>query len=105
MNTTHANYSASRSIPMLDVNRGNADLRESILEAFARVVDSGRFLHGPEVGELECDVAGICQTKHAIGCASGSDALLLGPAVELFDGTLTQLIHHIPSCCICKVTL
>jgi dTDP-4-amino-4,6-dideoxygalactose transaminase len=81
---------------MLDVNRGNAVLRESILEAVTRVVDSGRFLHGPEVGQLECDVAGVCQTKHAIGCASGSDALLLalmalgiGPGDEVIVPSFT----------------
>jgi dTDP-4-amino-4,6-dideoxygalactose transaminase len=47
------------------------------MEAIESVVTSGRFLHGPDVGELECKVAGVCETKHAIGCASGSDALLL----------------------------
>lgn len=65
------------SVPLLDVNRGNHSLRNEILESIAEVVDSGRFLHGPQVGELECTVAGICQTKQAIACASGSDALLL----------------------------
>ncbi|MFY8200891.1 MAG: aminotransferase class I/II-fold pyridoxal phosphate-dependent enzyme, partial [Pirellula staleyi] len=64
-------------MPLLDVNRGNHSLRNAILESIAEVVDSGRFLHGPQVGELECTVAGICQTKQAIACASGSDALLL----------------------------
>jgi dTDP-4-amino-4,6-dideoxygalactose transaminase len=72
-----ATASAITSVPLLDVGRGNRPLREEILAAIAKVVDSGRFLHGPEVGELECTVAGICGTKHAIGCASGSDALLL----------------------------
>lgn len=65
------------SVPLLDVNRGNSLLRDEILASIAEVVDSGRFLHGPQVGELECTVAGLCQTKQAIACASGSDALLL----------------------------
>jgi dTDP-4-amino-4,6-dideoxygalactose transaminase len=69
--------SPKQNVPLLDVGRGNGPLREEILAAIAKVVDSGKFLHGPEVGELECTVAGICRTKHAIGCASGSDALLL----------------------------
>jgi len=69
--------SPKRNVPLLDVGRGNQPLREAYLEAVAKVIDSGRFLHGPEVGEFECAVAGICGTKHAIGCASGSDALLL----------------------------
>ena len=69
--------SPKKNIPMLDVGRGNQPLRDAFLDAVAKVIDSGRFLHGPEVGELECAVAGVCGTKHAIGCASGSDALLL----------------------------
>ncbi|MFN7874531.1 MAG: DegT/DnrJ/EryC1/StrS family aminotransferase [Pirellula sp.] len=64
-------------VPLLDVNRGNLLVHEEIMDAIEAVVLSGRFLHGPDVGELECSVAGICETKHAIGCASGSDALLL----------------------------
>jgi dTDP-4-amino-4,6-dideoxygalactose transaminase len=64
-------------VPLLDVNRGNSDLRDEILEAIAQVVDSGKFLHGPEVTVLEKEVAQVCGTKHGISCASGSDALLL----------------------------
>lgn len=67
----------SSPVPLLDVNRGNRPLRDQIMASIAEVVDSGRFLHGPQVGELECTVAGICNTTQAIACASGSDALLL----------------------------
>lgn len=67
----------SSPVPLLDVNRGNRSLRDQLLASIAEVVDSGRFLHGPQVGELECTVAGICGTSQAIACASGSDALLL----------------------------
>ena len=74
-------------VPLLDVNRGNRALRAQILDSIAEVVDSGRFLHGPQVGELECTVAGICQTSDAIACASGSDALLLAlMALEIQAG-------------------
>ena len=52
-------------------------LRDTILASIAEVIDSGRFLHGPQVGQLECTVSGLCQTQQAIACASGSDALLL----------------------------
>lgn len=65
------------AVPLLDVNRGNRELREEILAALTAVVDSGRFLHGPEVTSFEVDVADLCAVPHAIGCASGSDALLL----------------------------
>ncbi len=68
---------AKQNVPLLDVGRGNRPLRDEILQAVTSVIDGGRFLHGQEVGELERIVAGICETKHAIACASGSDALLL----------------------------
>ena len=46
-------------------------------EALLRVCDSGRFVLGPDVDELEKNLAAYCGVDHAIGCASGSDALLL----------------------------
>ncbi|MCU0872587.1 MAG: DegT/DnrJ/EryC1/StrS family aminotransferase, partial [Pirellulaceae bacterium] len=84
------------SVPLLDVNRGNAILRGEILEAIARVVDSGRFLYGPDVSRLEESMAAICDSRYAIGCASGSDALLLalmaydvGPGDEVIVPSFT----------------
>jgi dTDP-4-amino-4,6-dideoxygalactose transaminase len=75
------------SVPLLDVNRGNAALREEILAAIARVVDSGRFLFGPDVAQLEKSVAQLCGTEHAVACASGSDALLLAlMALDIGEG-------------------
>jgi dTDP-4-amino-4,6-dideoxygalactose transaminase len=75
------------SVPLLDVNRGNAMLRGEILEAIARVIDSGRFLYGPDVVRLEEAMAAICDARYAVGCASGSDALLLAlMAVEVGPG-------------------
>jgi dTDP-4-amino-4,6-dideoxygalactose transaminase len=68
---------SNNGVPLLDVPRGNQPLRDEILQAFADVFDSGRFLHGPHVRQLEDRVAALCGTEHAIGCASGSDALLL----------------------------
>ncbi len=83
-------------VPLLDVSRGNAPLREEFLAALAEVVDSGRFLFGPQVGELEQEVAELTQVDHAIGCASGSDALLLalmaldiGPGDEVIVPSFT----------------
>src|SRR5690606_38194515 len=64
-------------VPLLDVSRGNREIRDEILEAMAEVYDSGKFLHGPQVTSLEEQIAALCNTQHAVGCASGSDALLL----------------------------
>ena len=75
------------SVPMLDVGRGNVPLKQEFMAAIERVIDSGRFLHGPEVGELERAVNEVCGTAHAIGCASGSDALLLAlMAIDIEPG-------------------
>lgn len=64
-------------VPLLDVSRSNVQVREEVLKSLADVYDSGRFLYGPAVQELEQEVAGISNARHGIGCASGSDALLL----------------------------
>jgi dTDP-4-amino-4,6-dideoxygalactose transaminase len=78
--TTHRIDSIGKpttSVPLLDVGRGNGPLREEILAALAQVVDSGRFLFGPDVQQLERTLAAVSGTEHAVACASGSDALLL----------------------------
>src|ERR1043166_8743905 len=52
-------------------------LRNQVRDALERIFDSQHFVLGPEGQALEQEIAGYCQTKFAIGCASGSDALLL----------------------------
>src|SRR5208337_701716 len=64
-------------VPLLDLGRQHAGLRAEILTALGRVCDSGGFVLGAEVTQLEKLMAAYCQAKHAVGCASGSDALLL----------------------------
>ena len=66
-----------RAVPLLDVERQNGPLRPQIDAAIAEVCDSGRFVHGLDCQKLEAAVADYCGTQHAVGCASGSDALLL----------------------------
>jgi dTDP-4-amino-4,6-dideoxygalactose transaminase len=85
-----------QQVPLLDVNRANAAVTAEIEEALARVLESGRFLYGPDVGELERSMAALCQVDHAVGCASGSDALLLslmamrvGPGDEVIVPSFT----------------
>jgi dTDP-4-amino-4,6-dideoxygalactose transaminase len=62
---------------MLDLARQHGPLQDQIAAALERVCRSGAFVLGPEVVELEKNVASYCGVGHAIGCASGSDALLL----------------------------
>lgn len=69
--------------PLLDVGRGNAPLKAEIMELFSEIYDSGWFIGGPLVKQLEESVAQATGAKFAIGCASGSDAILL--ALMAFD--------------------
>jgi dTDP-4-amino-4,6-dideoxygalactose transaminase len=71
------------NVPLLDLQAQYASLRDDVREAVERVLDSQRFVLGDEVRKLEASIATYTQTKHAIGCASGSDAVLL--ALMAFD--------------------
>jgi dTDP-4-amino-4,6-dideoxygalactose transaminase len=64
-------------VPLLDLKEQNDALRPEIEKALGRVLDTNAFILGGEVAELESELADYCGVKHAIGCASGSDALLL----------------------------
>jgi dTDP-4-amino-4,6-dideoxygalactose transaminase len=64
-------------VPLLDLARQMAPLQDEITRALQGVCQSGAFVLGPEVKQLEADLAAYCQCKQAVGCASGSDALLL----------------------------
>jgi dTDP-4-amino-4,6-dideoxygalactose transaminase len=63
----------TNNVPLLDINRDNAPHNDEFVEALAGVVESGRFLFGPDVVELEREVAGYSQVENAVGCASGID--------------------------------
>lgn len=75
--TQHAEFPQSPPVPMLDVNRQNAPLQDKISAAMDEVCQSGAFVHGPACSQLESAIATYCDTQYAVGCASGSDALLL----------------------------
>jgi dTDP-4-amino-4,6-dideoxygalactose transaminase len=64
-------------VPLLDLQAQYAAIRDEVRVAVDRVFESQHFVLGAEVQALEEDIARYCQTKFAIGCASGSDALLL----------------------------
>lgn len=66
-----------RKIPLLDLAALHAPLRDEIMAAMARVVDSQKFIMGEDVKELEQMIAEYSGTRFAVGCASGSDALFL----------------------------
>jgi dTDP-4-amino-4,6-dideoxygalactose transaminase len=75
------------NVPLLDLQAQYASIRDDLQRAIERVMDSQRFVLGDEVRELENSIAQYCGTRHAIGCASGSDALLLAlMALDLKPG-------------------
>jgi dTDP-4-amino-4,6-dideoxygalactose transaminase len=65
------------NVPLVDLQAQYASLKDEVCAAVERVLASQRFVLGDEVRRLESSIAEYCQAKHAVGCASGSDALLL----------------------------
>lgn len=65
------------NVPLIDLQAQYASIRDDVRQAVDRVFSTQHFVMGPEVAALETEIAAYCQTKEAIGCASGSDALLL----------------------------
>jgi dTDP-4-amino-4,6-dideoxygalactose transaminase len=68
---------AHRRIPLLDLGSLHAPIRDELLAALTRVLDSQRFILGEDVERLEQEIASYAGTPHAVACASGSDALSL----------------------------
>jgi dTDP-4-amino-4,6-dideoxygalactose transaminase len=66
-----------KTIPFIDVGAQRRRLGARIDEAIARVTAHCQFILGPEVRELEAELARFCGARHVISCASGTDALLL----------------------------
>ena len=67
----------SAPIPFIDVTAQRQRLGRKIDEAIARVLGHCQFIMGPEVRELEMALADFCGARHALTCASGTDALVL----------------------------
>lgn len=65
------------AVPLLDLKRQYAPIRAEIDRAVKQVLDHCGFIMGPELKAFETAAAEFCRTRHAIGVASGSDALLL----------------------------
>ncbi len=64
-------------VPLLDLKPTFAAMRAEVLEAVTRVFDSQHFILGPEGTAFEREIASYVGAEYAVGCASGSDALLL----------------------------
>src|SRR5262245_60427412 len=64
-------------IPFIDLKAQYEGLKDEILEAICRVLDSAQFIGGHGLAAFENDFAAYCQTRHALGVANGTDALHL----------------------------
>ena len=65
------------TVPLLDLKAQYETIRDEVEPVVREVIESQWFIGGPKLGELETAIAGYCSASRAIGCASGSDAVLL----------------------------
>ena len=90
MATTASNTraSATSGVPFLDLSQMHDGVKDAILRSVAALIDEGAFTNGRAVGEFENAFARYCTTTHAVGLASGLDALrlaLLAAGIEPGD--------------------
>ena len=79
-------------IQMVDLTRQYQELKSEIDDSIHRVLESGQFILGPDVKELERELAAYVGVKHAIACGNGTDALqisLMALGVGLGDEVIT----------------
>ncbi|MBI5474569.1 MAG: DegT/DnrJ/EryC1/StrS family aminotransferase [Ignavibacteriae bacterium] len=83
-------------LQMVDVVGQYQKIKPEIDAAIHKILDSGQFILGKEVGEFECQIAGYLGVKYAVGCASGTDALQvammalnIGPGDEVITTPFT----------------
>ena len=83
-------------IEFIDLKAQRARLEDDINNGIRTVLEHGRYIMGPEVGEFEKALAAFGEAKHAVGCANGTDALLLamlaynvGPGDAVFCPSFT----------------
>ena len=65
------------SVPLFDTRTPIQPLREAIQAKLAEVIDSQRFILGPELDAFECELAAYLGARHAVGVGNGTDAITL----------------------------
>ena len=77
------------NVPLLDLQAQLAPMETEIKNAVLGIIDSGRYVMGPEVEGLEAEIAAYCGVEHAVGLTSGTDALLVAlMALDVGPGDL-----------------
>ena len=66
----------------IDLAAQRERLGDSVERAISKVLNHGQFVLGPEVGEIEGQLASFCGARHCVSCANGTDALLLALMAE-----------------------
>jgi UDP-N-acetyl-3-dehydro-alpha-D-glucosamine 3-aminotranferase len=87
-------------IPQIDLKRQHEALRSELMDAAARVIDSCRFILGPEGQALERELAAVCGARHGLGTGSGTDALLIAlkaVGVKPGDEVITSAFSFVAS--------
>jgi dTDP-4-amino-4,6-dideoxygalactose transaminase len=94
-------------VPLIDLVEQHEAIREEVQAAVTQVFDTQRFILGDEVLEFEREMAASCDAREAIGCASGTDALILalqaldiGPGDEVIT---TPFTFFATASCIARV--
>ncbi|MCO5144067.1 MAG: DegT/DnrJ/EryC1/StrS family aminotransferase [Oligoflexia bacterium] len=84
------------SIPLIDVTTQNKPFKEEVLQALEQIIDRSAFVMGEEVTKFESEFLAYTGVKHAVSCASGTDALLvplmsagIGPGDEVLVPSFT----------------
>jgi len=87
---------ASQPVPLIDLKAQYATIRDEVQEAVTDLFERQAFVLGEPVAELEKEIASYCDSAEAIGCASGTDALILsllaagvGPGDEVITSPFT----------------
>src|SRR2546430_12807414 len=65
------------NVPLLDLVAQYRGIKDELLPAVQAVIESQQFIMGPAWAKLEAELARLSRARHGIGCASGTDALLL----------------------------
>ncbi|NLV81472.1 MAG: DegT/DnrJ/EryC1/StrS family aminotransferase [Synergistaceae bacterium] len=79
--------SEQKMIPSFDLSRNHQRVKEEVKVAIDRVLETQGFILGPEVDTLEKEIAAYLEVENAVGCASGTDALILAMmSLDLKEG-------------------
>ena len=77
MTSTAGTGRTTTGLPFLDLRSQYASIRAEILEAVTNVLEDQHFILGPQVEAFENEVGALTGSRYSIGCASGTDALIL----------------------------